>query len=177
MDNTDNTEKEDLNFDYITNINKNPKIDITDLKWKKRHGVTKSFIDIDWDLVRNLLISHAETGAGVAGMIGISPITLYRRCADDLGVPFEEFKNECRQRGKDSLRVKMFEAAIKGNVIMQIFLAKNYLGMSDKIEQKLDIKTEIDLTKLSDEEVNTLLELTEKCKVNPNQNNQTLLSE
>jgi hypothetical protein len=62
----------------------------------------------------------------------------------------------------------MYHNALGGNTTMQIFWAKNHLGMSDKLEQKIEVKNEIDLTLLSDAEITTFIELTEKCKVNQN---------
>lgn len=40
--------------------------------------------------------------------------------------------------GKMSLRRHMFHEAQKGNAIMQIFLSKNLLGMSDKVEHTVN---------------------------------------
>lgn len=39
----------------------------------------------------------------------------------------------------------MWEQAEKGNVVSQIFLSKNYLGMSDKMEQKVENLKPIEL--------------------------------
>ena len=46
-----------------------------------------------------------------------------------------------KEKGKISLRRKMFETAMGGNVTMQIWLSKNILGYSDKIEQKVNEQT------------------------------------
>lgn len=40
----------------------------------------------------------------------------------------------------------------KGNIIGQIFLAKNYLGMTDKVETKLDVEPITFTNDISDEE-------------------------
>ncbi len=42
-----------------------------------------------------------------------------------------------KERGKMSLRRKMFDTAMGGNVTMQIWLSKQYLGFADKVESKL----------------------------------------
>lgn len=43
-----------------------------------------------------------------------------------------------RENGKSSLRRMMYEKAKEGNVVMMIFLSKNMLGYSDKVEQKTE---------------------------------------
>lgn len=163
----DNSEIENVEFEN-TDPKRKPKIDIDNLNLKTPRGATKSYIDIDWNKVKNLLIAHAESGAAIAGIIGIDKNTLYQRCKLDQKITFEELKMECRQRGKDTMRARMYSNALNGNTTMQIFWAKNHLGMSDKLEQKIEIKNEIDLTLLSDAEITTFIELTEKCKVNQN---------
>ena len=49
---------------------------------------------------------------------------------------FANFIEENKEKGKASLRKKMWDKAIKkDNTNMQIFLSKNVLGMSDKVQQ------------------------------------------
>lgn len=49
-----------------------------------------------------------------------------------------------RERGKISLRRKMMDTAMNGNVTMQIWLSKQYLGMADKQEIKqTEVKAEV----------------------------------
>lgn len=45
------------------------------------------------------------------------------------------FYNKGREKGKTKLRHLMWESAKKGNVAMQIWLSKNLLGYTDKVEQ------------------------------------------
>ena len=47
---------------------------------------------------------------------------------------FSENKKSGQCYGKSSLRAWQFQSAKKGNVSMQIFLGKNYLGQSDRQE-------------------------------------------
>ena len=64
----------------------------------------------------------------IAGVLGISQRTLKRN--------FANFIEENKEKGKASLRKKMWDKAIKkDNTNMQIFLSKNVLGMSDKVQQ------------------------------------------
>ena len=49
---------------------------------------------------------------------------------------FAEIIDQYREQGKASLRKKMYDKAVKkDNTMMQIFLSKNMLGMSDKVQQ------------------------------------------
>lgn len=46
-----------------------------------------------------------------------------------------------RDIGKQSIRGKQFELAMKGNVTMLIWLGKQLLGQTDSIKQTIDINT------------------------------------
>ena len=62
----------------------------------------------------------------IGSVIGISARTLQRRYADLVA--------ENKNKGKASLRKKMWEKALKGNEKLLIWLSKNELNMKDKIE-------------------------------------------
>jgi hypothetical protein len=68
----------------------------------------------------------------IARIVGCAVSTLKRRC--DLAL----------KRGADyvktSLKKKQFDTAMNGNVVMLIWLGKNILGQSDKIETKGETK-------------------------------------
>ena len=61
----------------------------------------------------------------IGSVIGISARTLQRRYADLVA--------ENKNKGKASLRKKMYEKAMKGNDKLLIWLSKNYLNMVDKV--------------------------------------------
>ena len=62
----------------------------------------------------------------IGSILGVSARTLQRN--------FAEIISASREKGKASLRKKMFEKAInKDNTHMQIWLSKNYLGMKDRM--------------------------------------------
>ena len=92
-------------------------------------------VTIDWPKVDSLLKAQCD-GTGIAAMLGIHPNTLYRKCEEKHGMSFSDYSALKRGEGKELLRAKMFDAAMKGDKTMQIFLAKNYLGMSDRQEVK-----------------------------------------
>ena len=57
---------------------------------------------------------------------------------------FAEFYTKGRESAKGRLRDLQLGSAIKGNVVMQIWLGKQYLGQSDK--QEIDTKEEDNIT-------------------------------
>lgn len=88
---------------------------------------------VDEALLRKLAVIHCNQDE-MASVLGVSVDTLHRRFADQI--------KDARNEGKMSLRRKMWEMALNGNVTILIWLSKNELGMTDKVEQKTDIKAE-----------------------------------
>ena len=91
---------------------------------KKSNGAGRPKINIDI----NILSSLAQIGCTqeeMASVVGISARTLQRNYA--------EIVDKNREKGKASLRKKMWDKAVtKDNTNMQIWLSKNYLGMKDR---------------------------------------------
>jgi hypothetical protein len=86
---------------------------------------------IDLKLVENLAQIGCKS-VEIAKMLGISVDTLDRRCAEELA------------KGRANLRVSLrrwqLEAAKKGNITMLIWLGKQYLGQTEKVEETTEIK-------------------------------------
>ena len=95
--------------------------------------------DIDWHKVDKYLQAHCD-GVGIAGLLGIDPETLYRACQRDHKIGFSEYSAQKKSEGKELLKAKQFETAMSGNVSMQIWLGKQYLGQRDKTETDHNIK-------------------------------------
>ena len=87
-------------------------------------AVGRPKINIDLDIVGNLA-SIGCTQEEIASVVGVSARTLQRNFAEII----DRFKN----KGKASLRKKMYEKAMKGNDKLLIWLSKNYLNMVDKV--------------------------------------------
>ena len=91
---------------------------------KKSNGAGRPKLNIDV----NILSSLAQIGCTqeeMASVVGISARTLQRNYA--------EIVDKNREKGKASLRKKMWDKAVtKDNTNMQIWLSKNYLGMKDR---------------------------------------------
>ena len=87
-------------------------------------AVGRPRINIDLYIVGNLA-SIGCTQEEIASVVGVSARTLQRNFADII----DRFKN----KGKASLRKKMWDKAIKkDNTHMQIWLSKNELGMKER---------------------------------------------
>ena len=93
-------------------------------KTEKRQGAGRPKIVVDIEILKNLA-SIGCPDYEIASVLNISAKTLKRNYADIV----EQFK----EKGKASLRKKMWDKAVKkDNTHMQIWLSKNYLGMKDR---------------------------------------------
>jgi len=86
---------------------------------------------IDQDLIKRLAqiqCTHAE----IAQVVGCSESHIDKRYGPQIA--------EWREAGKASLRRKQWEKAMDGNIVMLIWLGKQYLGQSDKqtVDQTFD---------------------------------------
>ena len=74
----------------------------------------------------------------ISAYFGVSDSTLYRWCKREYKATFEEVFKKASGAGKMSLRRLQWKSAQAGNVTMQIWLGKQWLGQTDKVEQKTD---------------------------------------
>lgn len=93
---------------------------------------------IDWDEVDKLLFIHC-THNEVAAWFNVHIDTLCNRCLDEKGMTFSEYSKQKTRRGKVSLRRRQYTKAVEeGNTTMLIWLGKQWLDQTDKIEQSID---------------------------------------
>ena len=85
-------------------------------------------IEINWEQVEKLAGLFC-TQEEIASVIGCSVDTLARR------KEFADIMKKGQAEGRASLRRWQFVKARDGNVTMLIWLGKQYLGQSDKVEQ------------------------------------------
>ena len=105
---------------------KSDKIKTKNIK-KTQSKVGRPKAKVDVEILKNLASIGCPTYE-IASVMNVSARTLKRN--------FAEIIDQYKERGKASLRKKMFDKAVKkDNTMMQIFLSKNYLGMSDKVQQ------------------------------------------
>ena len=91
---------------------------------KKSNGAGRPRIIIDPKIIANLA-QIGCTQEEIGSVVGISARTLQRNYADIVWAN--------REKGKASLRKKMWDKAIKkDSTVMQTWLSKNYLGMKDR---------------------------------------------
>ena len=93
---------------------------------EKRKGAGRPRIEVDIEILKNLA-SIGCPDYEIASVLNVSAKTLRRNYADII--------DQSKEKGKASLRKKMFDKAIKkDNTHMQIWLSKNYLGMKDRTQ-------------------------------------------
>jgi hypothetical protein len=93
---------------------------------KKPNGVGRPKIILDIEILKKLASIGCPTYE-IASVLGVSARTLERNYA--------EIIDTHREKGKASLRKKMWDKAVKkDNTNMQIFLSKNVLGYKERVE-------------------------------------------
>lgn len=93
------------------------------------------------------------TDEEIAQCLGASVDTLLNNDNKEL---FRNATEKGRANGKQSLRRKQYEVAMKGNSSMLIWLGKQWLGQTDKVEQTTsfeDLTPLADMLKLTPEEI------------------------
>ena len=91
---------------------------------------------IDKKIFENLCAIQA-TLIEIAGIFDCSEDTIQRFCKREYKMSFSEAFEKFSANGKVSLRRMQFKAAEAGNVTMQIWLGKQYLGQTDKQEMEV----------------------------------------
>jgi hypothetical protein len=98
-------------------------------------------IEIDWDRLDKLGQLQC-TQEEISWFFEVSVDTLDRACKREKDKSFAEYLKEKRGKGRIRLRQKQMEMALNGNVPLLIFLGKQYLNQSDKVDSKTITKTE-----------------------------------
>lgn len=119
----------------------------------------KKPVKIDWAEVESYL-EKQSSGQQIAALIGIDNMTLYSRCKKDNGMDWQEYKQIHSSRGIEKLRHNMYQMAMVDKIpSVAIFLSKNLLGYSDKVEQKITVQEwSVDFDQESNEENNDMNE-------------------
>lgn len=110
--------------------------------------------EIDWDDFDRLALIQC-TLREIAAWFDVSEDTIEARVKETHGVTFAEHLAQRSCKGKVSLRRKQYQAAMGGNTALLIFLGKQWLGQSDKMETRSEItggKLVIDLGDLPKDE-------------------------
>lgn len=99
---------------------------------------------INWDDLDKLCAIQC-TLEEIASFFDCSADTIERAVKREKNMRFAEYYTQKSKKGHISLRRKMFQTAVDGNVTMMIFLSKQWLGYSDKVEQKNQVTGGVDL--------------------------------
>ena len=91
------------------------------------------------------LLSFQCTKEDIAGFFHVSEKTIARFCQREYHKPFTEVAEEYRSSGRVSLRRAQYAAAKAGNVQMLIFLGKQWLNQTDKVETNLHAEGDINV--------------------------------
>ena len=89
----------------------------------KSNGIGRPKKELDKDIIANLS-QIGCTQEEIGSVVGISARTLQRRYAEIIEVN--------KNKGKASLRKKMWQTALRGNPNMMVWLSKQALGMKDR---------------------------------------------
>jgi hypothetical protein len=96
-----------------------------------------------WDQLDAMIIWSNQVYC--AEKLGINIDTLADRIKERTGLSFSEYKDQKKEAMRVNIRKKQYDVAMAGNVSMLIWLGKNELGQTDKVEN--EIKTgEIKIT-------------------------------
>jgi hypothetical protein len=99
---------------------------------KKKGKGGRPRIDIDWQEFGKLCEMQC-TKDEICEWFKVSDSTLSRAVKRRYKASFEDLYKKESVGGKISLRRLQLQSAQKGNITMQIFLGKQYLGQSDKV--------------------------------------------
>jgi hypothetical protein len=106
--------------------------------------------DIDFVKVNEYLQAQCS-GTSIAGILGVCPETLYSAIEEKYKVGFSVYSAQKKSEGKEILKKTLWDTAtVKGNVVMQIWLSKQYLGMSESLEKLSDEAIELIIAKLKE---------------------------
>lgn len=106
------------------------------IKQSKMGRPRKEINKTEFEGLLQLQCTKEEVAAFFDHMLGgCSADTIERWCKEEYGETFAAVSAKKRELGKISLRRMQFQHA-KKNASMAIFLGKNYLGQSDRVEQE-----------------------------------------
>jgi hypothetical protein len=95
----------------------------------------KDLTDKEWEMLLSMLRINC-TQVECCSVLDMDDDTLERNIAERGGVNFSQLYKRYAGQGKTSLRRMQYTSAEAGNVTMQIWLGKQWLGQTDKSEVK-----------------------------------------
>ena len=92
--------------------------------------------DKEYSSIEYMAIIHC-TGEEMAGVMGVDYDTLNRLVKQRYGKTFSEWYKSASSNGNMSLRRLQWKSAEGGNVTMQIFLGKQWLGQKEQLDTNI----------------------------------------
>lgn len=93
----------------------------------------RPYFPIDWETVDKMCAIQC-TGEEIAGVIGCDYDTLNAACKREAGCGFSDYFAKKSASGKMALRRKQYTTAMDGNPTMLVWLGKQWLGQTDRVE-------------------------------------------
>ena len=90
-------------------------------------------LEIDWNEFGKLC-KIQSTLEEMAAWFNVSEDTVERRVKEKFGMNFADVYKQKKGQGKVSLRRKQWQVALKGHPTMLIYLGKQHLDQTDKVE-------------------------------------------
>lgn len=124
---------------------------------KKKVEMGRPSIEISKTQLENLLAIPMCYADQAANVLNVSKDTLERFIRAEYDCTFAALKAQKVDNTRMRLGAKQLDVALKGNIPMLIFLGKQYLNQSDKVESKSEVKVETDNSKQKLEELKLML--------------------
>lgn len=90
----------------------------------------------EWDSVKYMCMIHC-TGEEIAGVMQMDYDTLNKNCKEKWHMPISEYIKANNTNGKMSLRRMQWKSAENGNITMQIWLGKQWLGQKENFDMNV----------------------------------------
>lgn len=93
---------------------------------------------VDWDQFEKLVWIPVLSIVHIADILKVSKRTLERAVHRRYKMTIDAYRDQKQGPMRHQLFSAMWKSAISGNVGAQVWMSKNILGWSEKIEQKVD---------------------------------------
>jgi len=101
--------------------------------------------EIDWELFEKIVWVPVLATHHLADMLKVSKSTLERHVKKRYGGTIEAVREQKSGPMRHTLFSSMWNAAtVQGNISAMIWLSKNVLGWSDKVEQKQEVEAKVE---------------------------------
>lgn len=98
----------------------------------------KILTDKEWESVKYMCMIHC-TGEEIAGVMQMDYDTLNKNCKEKWRIPISEYIKRNNTNGKMSLRRMQWKSAEDGNITMQIWLGKQWLGQRENVDMSVEM--------------------------------------